>query len=110
MFGVKVAPDRYNTYACIILFGLNFKSLTSAFDRLSKGYLSDSEAIFKKTLESLLSAMYFNEKPLTAKQWIKGKSINKLTQSRKSIAQALDKINNEKHIFPTDYPTLFEFV
>lgn len=108
MYKVITPPEEQNKYCAALLAGLNLKSFASALDRLSKGYLSDSEVIFKKILESFLAEVYFYEHKTKAKEWINGKRIEKLESSRKELARILDKINKEKNIFPTDFPNFFE--
>lgn len=108
IYKVKTPPEEFNKYCAALLAGLNLKSFSSAFDRLSKGYLNDSETIFKKILESFLAEVYFYEHLEKAKEWTEGTPIDKLENSRKKIARVLDKINKEKNIFPTDFPNFFE--
>lgn len=108
IYKVSTPPEEHNKYCAALLAGLNLKSFSSAFDRLSKGYLSDSEVIFKKILESFLAEVYFYEHLDKAKEWTQGKKIDSLEANRKEIARILDKINKEKNIFPTDFPNFFE--
>lgn len=108
LYSTKTPPERYNEYCTAILAGHNLKSLYSAYDRLSKGYISDAETILKRILESLLAQIYFFENNDKAKDWVKGTKIDKLETNRKEIAKVLDKINSEKHIFPTDHNKFFE--
>lgn len=104
----KTSLNEYNKYAAVILAGLNLKSIYSALDRLSKGYLSDSEAIFKKFIESFLAEVYLYEHTDKAKEWVEGTNLDRLGLNRREMAQALDRINEQRHIFPTDYPNFFE--
>lgn len=108
IYQTKVPPENFGQYSCIILAGLNLKSINSAIDRLSKGYISDSEAIFKKFIESFLISVFLYENPDKAELWIKGTSIQKLKIDRRKMSQKLDLLNSEKRIFPTDYPNFFE--
>lgn len=108
LYSTKTPPEHHNEYCSAILAGHNLKSLSSAYDRLSKGYISDAETILKRVLEGLLAQIYFYENNDKAKEWIKGTRIEKLEINRKEIAKKLDEINLAKHIFPTDYKKFFE--
>lgn len=104
---IKTSSNEYNTYCTAILAATNLKGFISTYDRLSKGYLGESEAIFKKVIEAFIAEIYFFEYPDQAKQWVEGKQIRKIN-NRKMMARALDKIQKEKQIFPTDYEQFFE--
>lgn len=108
LFTTKTPPDQYNKYCTVILAGHNLKSLYSAYDRLSKGYIGDAETILKRVLESLLAQVYFYENNDKAKSWINGTKIDKLEINRREIAKKLDGIGLQKQIFPTDYNNFFE--
>lgn len=108
IYQIKVPSENFGQYSCMILAGLNLKSINSAIDRLSKGYISDSEAIFKKFIESFLISVFLYEHPDKAELWIKGAKIEKLGINRRDMSRKLDSINSDKRIFPTDYPNFFE--
>lgn len=93
-------------YAVIALASLNLKSFNSAYDRLSKGYMSDSEAIFKKTIEAFIAEAYFHEHADEAERYMNGESINRIT-NRHDMVVDLDRIQMTRQIFPTDYPGFF---
>lgn len=102
---LPIKQEEHNTYCAAILANANLKSFVSVYDRLSKGYLSDSEAIFKKVIETFLAGIYFFEHPAEAKLWTEGKAIS---NRRRTFAQALDKMQQEKQIFPTDFEEFFD--
>lgn len=101
---LPIKQEEPNTYCASILANANLKSFVSAYDRLSKGYLSDSEAIFKKAIETFLAEIYFFEHLEEAKLWMEGKKFS----NRRAFAQALDKVQKEGQIFPTDYEEFFD--
>jgi len=93
-------------YAVIALASLNLKSFNSTFDRLSKGYINDSEAILKKAIETFIAEAYFHEHTAHAERYMNGESINQIT-NRGNMVDDLDRIQATRQIFPTDYPNFF---
>lgn len=106
----KSKSGEHHKYSVQLLAGINLKGFISANDRLKKGYFSDCEAIFKKNIESLLAQAYLFEHPDEAKKWCLNQiKIGDIEEgSRLEMAKKLDKINQEKDIFPTDMENFFE--
>lgn len=101
---------EYNKYAVLMLAGLNYKGFLSAFDRISKGYLSDSEAVLKKTIESFLSQACFYSNNENAKLWFEGKiELGRLEKNRYELSKKLDVLNKVDQFFPTDMDNFFEY-
>ncbi len=105
----KTSTKDYNRNSVLVLAGLNYKGFTGSFDRISKGYISDSEAILKKTIESFLAQGYLFLNPAKAKKWYKGEmELKSLESNRLVLSKKLDILNNREKFFPTDKKDFFE--
>lgn len=101
----RTPSDDYSKYAVVILIGSCFKSLVSALDRLSKGYISDSEALLKKAVEGFFYVAYFSKHAEDAKIWCTRNKKPDLNYKDLAIALDQDQINGP--FFPTNYDNFF---
>ncbi len=97
--------DNFSKYAGVILAGSCLKSLISSYDRLSKGYLTDCEALLKKSIEGFFYQAYFHENKNEAKLWCQNNTKPKLNYY--DLAVKLDKSQFISKFFPTDYENFF---
>lgn len=105
----KYKTDEYDKYVIILLGCLNLKCLVSVFDRLSKGYLSDSEALIKKACETFLAQIFFYNNLEKAEDYCnKNIKLNKIIGNRYELAKKLDELNREHQLFPTDMEDFFQ--
>lgn len=104
-----VRENDYDTYTISLLASISLKSVISCHNRLSKGYIGDSEAVLKRVIECFLAQCYFSKKIDKAKEWVDGKIIlGKLEGNRANLAKWLDENNKSQEIFPTDSPDFFQ--
>lgn len=101
----RTPSDEYSKYAAVILIGSCLKSLVSSLDRLSKGYVSDSEALLKKAVEGFFYVAYFSKHTEDAKIWCTQNK--KPDLNYKDLAIALDKDQSNVPFFPTNYDNFF---
>lgn len=103
---VKIGDD--SKYAISLLASIGLKSFISSLDRLSKGYLGDSESLLKRPIEGLIIQSYFFNNPEKAKEYIyQNKEIRKFG-NRADMSKIIDQSNIEMSIFPTDENTFFQ--
>jgi len=105
----KYKTDEYDKYVIMLLGCLNLKCFVSVFDRLSKGYWSDSEALIKKACETFLAQVFFYNNLEGAKDYcFNNIKLNKLIGNRHQLAKKLDELNSEQKLFPTDMEDFFK--
>lgn len=103
----RVGANDYANYAAVILAGSSFKSLVSAYDRLSKGYLSDAETLIKKSIEGFFYQLHFHENKDDAKSWCIDNKKPEFRRGLRTLAYRLDVLNKENKFFPTDHEEFF---
>lgn len=105
----RTKDDAFNKYALVMLAGLNLKGIIGAYDRLNKGYLADSETLFKRVIEGLLAEVYLDNNPEEAKKWCSNEiKLSKLENNRENLAKKLDELNKTKQFFKTDMEDFFQ--
>ena len=103
-----VRSDDGSKYAISLLASIGLKSFVSSLDRLSKGYMGDSESLLKRPIEGLIIQSYFLKNPEKAKEYIfHNKEIRKFGD-RASMSKIIDESNIEMSIFPTDEGEFFQ--
>lgn len=104
----RAKPEEFNKYSLIMLAGLNLKGSLGAYDRLSKGYISDSETLFKRVIESLLAQIHLDNTPSDALKWCQNQiSLGSLNKNRYELAKMLDQTNKQQQFFKTDMANFF---
>ncbi|HOX95977.1 MAG TPA: hypothetical protein PLI45_01220 [Candidatus Woesebacteria bacterium] len=104
-----VKENEYDKYSISVLASIALKSVISSQDRLSKGYIGDSEAVLKRVIECFLAQCYFSKNPDKAKDWVEDKiSLGKLEGDRSNLVKWLDKNNIYQEIFPTNSLDFFQ--
>ena len=101
----KTPRNDFAKYAGIMLAGSCFKSLISTLDRLSKGYLTDCEALLKKSIEGFFYQAYFHENQKEAELWCQNNKKPELNYY--DLAIQLDKIQFVNKFFPTNHDNFF---
>ncbi len=104
---IKVEVDNRWKYVITLLAMQNLKCFISAFDRLSKGYWSDSEALIKKAIENFLAQAFFYKKQVEANKYLEGAKLQKLIGRRDRLAKKLDEINKSMKFFPIEMEDFF---
>lgn len=101
--------DEYDKYVIILLSALNLKCLVSIYDRLNKGYWSDSEALIKKSIENFLAQVFFYNNVDKAKEYcFNNTKLNKIIGNRNNLSKKLDELNKKQKLFPTDMENFFQ--
>jgi len=105
----RTKADEFNKYALVMLAGLNLKGIIGAYDRLNKGYLADSETLFKRVIEGLLAQVYLDNNPEDAKKWCNSQiKLSKFEHDRENLAKKLDELNKTRKFFKTDMEDFFQ--